>query len=206
MFRFFKNIVNTVIILFALIGIFSVCKNCTNFSLGDFFSNLFTLNKTKVQEEVGDFSSVDNEFEVDKAVKVLGYKTVVAKHPTSGQKMIILDSGKKSLLTEEDIKSDAIKYKLEDLSHKFKYKSTKVDNIQITEKGYMTTYGQRVPYAKFNAKLATFPYTNICGIISVVDSDKDNQRLIVSVNDKKHYSQLITSEFYKNVKESKHYK
>jgi len=206
LFRFFKNIVNTVIILFAILGVVTVYNNYSGANIGDFFANLFTMNKTKVQEEVGDFSHVDEEFKVDKAVKVLGYKTVIAKHPTSGQKMIIVDSGKKALLTENDIKSDAIKVKLEDLSERFKYKSTALENIQIIDKGYMKTYGQTVPYVKFSAKLSKFPYTAVCGIISVVDTDKNNQRLIVSVNDKKHYSQLITSEFYKNVTESKkHY-
>ena len=205
MFRFLKNIVNTIIIIFAVFGVVTVYNNYAGGNIGDFFSNLFTMNKTKVQEEVGDFSKIDEEFKVDKAVKVFGYKTVIAKHPTSGQKMIIVDSGKKVLLTEEDIKSDAVKDKLEALCEKFKYKSTTIDSIQIIDKGYMTTYGQQVPYVKFNAKLSKFPYTTVSGIVSVVDNDKDNQRLIVSINDKKHYSQLITSEFYKNVGESKKY-
>lgn len=203
MFRFFKNIVNTVIIIFALFGVVTLYNNYAGGNIADFFSNLFTMNKTKVQEEVGDFSKIDEEFKVDKAVKVLGYKTVIAKHPTSGQKMIIVDSGKKALLTEEDIKSEAIKDKLEELCDKFEYKSTTVESIQITDKGYMTAYGTQVPYVKFNAKLSKFPYTTVSGIVSVVDSDKNNQKMIVSINDKKHYSQLITSEFYKNVNESK---
>ena len=206
MFRFFKNIVNTIIIVFAILGIITVYNNFAGGNIGDFFANLFTINKTKVQEEVGDFSHVDEEFKVDKAVKVLGYKTVIAKHPNSGQKMIIVDSGKKTLLTENDIKSNTVKDKLEDLCEKFKYKSTSVENIQILDRGYIKTYGTQVPYVKFSAKLSRFPYTTVCGIISVVETDKNNQRLIVSINDKKHYSQLITSEFYKNVNESKkHY-
>ena len=155
-----------------------------------------------MEEEVGDFSKVDTEFNIDKAVNVGGYKTVVAKHASSGQKMIIVDSGKKTLLTSNDITNDRVKEKLEELCKKFKYHSTTVDNIEITDRGYLTTYGKRVPYVKFNAKISNFPGYNISGIISADNSDKDNQRLIISVNDKKHYSQLITSEFYKNVKES----
>ena len=70
----------------------------------------------------------------------------------------------------------------------------------------MNAYGQKVPYVKFNAKISKLPNSNVSGIVSVVDSDSKNQRLIVSVNDKKHYSQLITSEFYKSVKDSKNNK
>lgn len=200
MFRFFKNIVNTIIIVFAVIGAFTLYKQGIFSSLS---FDLFSTNKEKIEAEVGDFSKVDNEFDIDKAVKVMGYKTVVAKHQTSGQKMIIVDSGKKALLTEHDIVSGDVKYKLEDLCKKVKYHSKGVENIEITDKGYMTTYGKKVPYVKFNAKLSNFPHTTISGIVSVVDHDKNNQRLIVSVNDKKHYSQLITSEFYRNVTESK---
>ena len=144
----------------------------------------------------------EEEFKIDTAVKVMGYKTVVAKHQSTGQKMIIVDSGKKTLLTENDITSESIKDKLEELCRKFKYKSACVENIEIIDKGYMTTYGHRVPYVRFRAKLSHFPKKDVSGIVSVVDSDKKNQRLIISLNDQKHYSQLITSEFYKNVREN----
>lgn len=166
--------------------------------------NLFSYNKEKTTEQVGDFSNVNQEFSIGTAVNVLGYKTVVAEHSISGQKMIIVDSGKKKLLTKDDIKDDGIKIKLEDLCKKFKYKSSTVENIEIIDKGYMDAYGQHVPYVKFNAKVSKLPMSNISGVISVVDEDANNQRLIVSINDKKHYSQLITSEFYKNVKDSKY--
>ena len=199
MFSFFKNIFNFIIGAFLVIILIVV--------LGRVFfhfepSNILNFDKEKVEEQVGDFSKVDTEFNIDNAVNVGGYKTVVAKHASSGQKMIIVDSGKKTLLTTNDITNDRVKEKLEELCKKFKYHSTTVDNIEITDRGYLTTYGKRVPYVKFNAKISNFPGYNISGIISADNSDKDNQRLIISVNDKKHYSQLITSEFYKNVKET----
>lgn len=203
MYRFFKNVVNTLIIILAFIGAFALYKNYSNLKITDAFSNIFSANKEKIEAEVGDFTHVDDEFKINTAVNVMGYKTVIAKHPNSGQKMIIVDSGKKTLLTENDITGAHIKEKLEDLCHKFKYHSATVDSIEITDRGYMTTYGKRVPYVKFNAKVSNLPLSNLSGIISVVDSDKNNKRLILSINDKKHYSQLIASEFYKSVKESK---
>ena len=202
MFRIIKNIINTVIILLAIFGLISLNRAGVFGDLGDKLT-FFSSNREKIENEVGDFSNVDEEFNIKTAVKVMGYKTVVAKHPTSGQKMIIVDSGKKALLTERDICEDGLKDKLEDLCSRFKYHSNTVESIEIIDKGYMTAYGQRVPYVKFCAKLSKFPHTKICGVVSVVDSDKNNQKLIVSVNDKKHYSQLITSEFYKSVGESR---
>ena len=166
-------------------------------------TNLFSLDKEKTVEQVGDFSEVDEEFKIDTAMKVMGYKTVVAKHPSSGQKMIIVDSGKKKLLTKNDLKDDNVKLKLEDLCKKYPRNSAEIESIEIVDRGYMNTYGQRVPYVKITAKVSKFPKSNFTGIVSVVEEDANNQRIIVSVNDKKHYSQLITTEFYKNVKDSK---
>jgi len=203
LFRFFKHIFNIFVIILAVIGVISLINPHAYDGLSEKIAELFSMDKTKVEQVVGDFSDVDKEFNIDTAVNVLGYKTVVAKHTNSGQRMIIVDSGKKTLLTENDIKSDGVKYKLEDLSKKFKYKSADVENIEITQRGYMNAYGRKVPFVKFNAKISGLPKSNISGIISVVDNDSKNQKLIVSINDKKHYSQLITSEFYRNVKESK---
>jgi hypothetical protein len=202
LFRFFKNIINTVIILLALIGLFSLYKQNAFEGITGKVADIFSSDKEKVEAEVGDFTQVDNEFKIDTAVKVMGYKTVVAKHSSTGQKMIIVDSGKKTLLTEHDITSDHIKEKLEELTKKVKYHSISIESIDITDRGTMTTFGKRVPYVKFNAKLSHFPKKNISGIVSVVDTDKKNQRLIISLNDQKPYSQLITSEFYKNVKDN----
>ncbi|MCM1265725.1 MAG: hypothetical protein NC200_05955 [Candidatus Gastranaerophilales bacterium] len=204
MYRFFKNIVNTIIIILAAVGLMALYKQNAFDNITEKALNLFSADKEKTTEQVGDFSNVNEEFSIGTAVNVLGYKTVVAEHSTSGQKMIIVDSGKKKLLTKDDIKDDGVKVKLEDLCKKFKYQSSTVENIEIIDKGYMDAYGQKVPYVKFNAKVSKLPMSNISGVISVVDEDAKNQRLIVSINDKKHYSQLITSEFYKNVKESKY--
>lgn len=203
MYRFFKNIVNTLIIILAVVGLLSLYKNHSFDNMLGSVSNLFSFDKEKTVEQVGDFSQVDEEFNIDTAVNVMGYKTVVAKHSGSGQKMIIVDSGRKKLLTKNDLKDDKVKIKLEDLCHKYAKNSAEVESIEIIDRGYMNTYGQKVPYVKINAKLSKFPKSNFTGIVSVVDEDAKNQRIIVSINDKKHYSQLITTEFYKNVKNSK---
>lgn len=203
MYRFFKNILNTVIIFFAVLGVMAVYKNGGFSNLKDVVLSKFSFDSEKTAQQVGDFSNVDEEFNLDTAVNLLGYKTVVAKHPSSGQKMIIVDSGAKKLITKDDLKDDNVKIKLEDLCNKFGKTSVKIENIEIVDRGYMNTYGKQVPYVKINAKVSKLPFSEVSGIVSVVDDDINNQRVILSINDKKHYSQLITTEFYKNVKDSK---
>lgn len=201
MYRFFKNIINTLIIVLAVVGLMSLYKNNVFDNISEKMAELFSFDKDSTIEQVGDFSQVDNEFNISTAVNVLGCKTVVAKHSSSGQKMIIIDSGKKTLLTQNDLKNDTVKVKLEDLCKKYSRNSVDADNIEIIDRGYMTTYGQKVPYIKVCASSSKFPTVKYTGIISVVEEDNKNHRLIVSLNDNKHYSQLIATEFFKNVKD-----
>lgn len=200
MFSFFKKIFNIAIIFLLITGGIILVNRFKSADIA--VDDIFSANKEKVIQEVGDFSKVDKEFKIKTAVNVMGCKTVVAQHQNSGQKMIIVNSGKKVLLTKNDIGNGDIKNKLEELCKSFNYDPAILENFEITEKGYMNAYGQRVPYVKFCAKISKLPKSDISGIISVVDSDTDNQRLIVSLNDDKHYSRLITSEFYKNVQNS----
>jgi len=203
MFRFFKNIFNSIVIVLVVVGVHSlytnhffddVIGNCTNF---------FQQQTQKTAEKVGDFSKINDEFHVDTAVNVLGYKAVIAEHKASSQRLIVLDSGKKELLTRKDIKGNGVEVKLENLSQKFKYQDSNVSDILITKRGMMYAYGKQVPYVKFTAKVTKLPINNISGSIAVLDDNPKDQRLLISVNEKNRYSQLITDEFYKNVKESK---
>lgn len=202
MYRFFKNIVNTLIIFLAVIGVMSIYKNHSCDGVFSGITGLFSFDKEKTVEQVGDFSDVDKEFNIDTAVNVMGYKTVFAKHQSSGQKMIIVDSGRKTLLTQEDLTDENIKAKLEGLCQKYSKDSAEVESVKILERGYMNTYGKRVPYVKVDVKLTKLPNTSFVGIISVVE-DGNNKRVVLSMNDKNRYSHLITTEFYKNVKDSK---
>ena len=66
--------------------------------LKDQFINFVNPSKDVVLEraqKVGDFSKINKEFEIEKAAGVLGYNAVLAEHKASGQKMIVVDSGKK---------------------------------------------------------------------------------------------------------------
>jgi len=67
----------------------------------------------------------------------------------------------------------------------------------------MYAYGREIPYVRFNAKVTKLPISDITGTIGILNDKPKDQRLLISVNEKNRYSQLITDEFYKNVKESK---
>ncbi len=89
--------------------------------LKDQFINFVNPSKDVVLEraqKVGDFSKINKEFEIEKAAGVLGYNAVLAEHKASGQKMIVVDSGKKTILTQEDIKSSDAEEKIKSAINK----------------------------------------------------------------------------------------
>ena len=151
-------------------------------------------------QKVGDFSKINKEFEIDKAAGILGYNAVLAEHKASGQKMVVVDSGKKTILTQEDIKSPDAEEKIKSAINKIKYQSAAVDEFTVTEKGTMKSYGKDIPYVKFKAKLKKLPIGEISGIISVVKDEKGNDKILISANEKDRYSQLISNEFFKEIK------
>ena len=151
-------------------------------------------------KKVGDFSKIDKEFEIEKAAGVMGYNAVVAEHKASGQKMIVVDTAKKKILTPQDIKANDVEDRLKKAISKVKYQSAAIEEFHVTEKGTMDTYGQKVPYAKFRAKIKKLPIGEISGIISVVEDEKGNDKILVSLNQGEKYSQLISNEFFKQVK------
>lgn len=167
------------------------------------FMNFVNPSKDVVLEraqKVGDFSKVNREFEIEKAAGVLGYNAVLAEHKASGQKMVVVDSGKKQILTQEDIKSSQAEEKIKAAINKIKYQSAAVEEFHVTEKGTMKSYGKEIPYVKFTARIKKFPIGEISGIISVVQDSKGNDKILISANERSKYSQLISNEFFKEIK------
>lgn len=196
-----KNIFKAVIIVLAVVGFMSLGGK-------DFFVkkwNEFTNPPQDVMLErakkVGDFSKVGDEFEIDKAASALGYNGVLAEHKSSGQKMIVVDSGKKPLLTPEDFKDKTVDKKLQELTQKFKYQYVNVQDLKITKRGYIKSFGKKAPYVRFEAKANKLPIGDIKGIVSAVKTPSGEVKVLVSVNEKNKYSQLIAEEFFKNVRE-----
>jgi hypothetical protein len=198
-----KIIFNATIIVLALIGFNAIGGQKYIEAIKDGVTNFIVQHNADNARKIGDFSKMNEEFIIDNTMNLAGYKAVVAEHKASGQKMVILDSGKKSLLTKDDIKGQNIESKLQDLSEKIKYKGVKVQDLTITNKGTMEVYGQNVPFAKFEAHVSRLPISDIAGVVASVQTSDGSEKLAFALSEKKKYSQLITNEFYKGVTESK---
>lgn len=202
MFRLIKIIFNAFLLVLAIIGFNAIggqkYVEAVKVSVGNFIQE-HAMNNAK---KIGNFSGLNEEFQIDNSVNLIGYKAVIAEHKASGQKMVIVDSGKKPLLTQADIKGDKVDKKLKDLADKFKYQAVTVQDIKITNRGEMEVYGKKVPYAKFEAKVTKLPFSDISGIVASVTTSDGSEKLALSLSEKKKYSQLITNEFYKGVAES----
>ena len=115
-----KNFINAIILTLAIIGFISIGgKDLVVKYIGPYFkhSQESILEKAK---KVGDFSGINEEFEIERAAGIMGYNAVVAEHKASGQKLVVVDSGDKQLLTAEDLTSDAAEQKIKTAISKFK--------------------------------------------------------------------------------------
>ncbi len=201
MLRLIKIIFNACLIVLAIIGFNAIggqkYVETAKLKITSFIQE-YTAESAK---KIGNFSNLNEEFQIDNTVNLVGYKAVFAEHKASGQKMIVVDSGKKPLLTQEDIESDKLEIKMKDLAKQFKYQSSAVQEIKVTNRGTMNAYGQNVPYAKFEAHVSKLPFSDISGIVSSIKTSDGSEKLAISVSEKKKYSQLITNEFFKGVQE-----
>ena len=202
MFRLIKIIFNSFIIVLALIGFNAIGGQKYVESAMSGISNFIQQHSANKAKAVADFSSLHEEFQIDNTVNILGYKAVLAEHKVSGQKMCIIDSGKKPILTQDDIKGNNTEEKLRESISKLKYQAVSFQDIKVISKGTITAYNQTVPYAKFEAKSNRFPISDLTGIVAALTTSDGSEKLIISVSEKKKYSQLISEEFFKNVKES----
>ena len=195
-----KNIVRAIIIVLAVVGFMSLGGKEL---VGSWVNNFFNPPQDEMLErakKVGDFSKISDEFEIEKAAGVLGYNAVVAEHKATGQKLLVVDSNKKDILTVEDIKSDNVEQKLKKSIQKVKYQALSVDDLRVTKRGTISSYGKEVPYVKFEAKVKKLPIGNIAGMVSVAETKSGEPRLLISANEKSKYSQLISDEFFKKIK------
>ena len=195
-----KNITRSVFLTLVIVGFIAFggqdwIKNSIN--------NFFNPSKDTIMEKaqkVGDFSKIDKEFEIEKAAGLFGYNAVIAEHKASGQKMIVVDSAKKTIISKEDIEAPDAEDRLKKAISKFKYQSAAIEDFHVVEKGTMKSYGQEVPYVKFKARFKKLPIGEISGIISVAKDSDGKDKVLVSANQGEKYSQLISNEFFKVIK------
>lgn len=196
-----KNIIKAIILVLAVVGFISIGGKDFFIQKWNEFFNPPQDVMIERAKKVGDFSHVGDEYEIDKAASALGYNGVLAEHKASGQKMIVVDTGKKPLLTPEDFSEGKVQEKLDNLTEKFKYNVVYVKDLKITKKGHIKTFGKKAPYVRFSAKISKVPGGEVEGIISSVRTDSGQVRLIVSANEKNKYSQVVADDFFKKVRE-----
>ena len=155
------------------------------------------LEETK---DVIDLSNIDGEYTIDKNLKVLKNRMIVAEHNATGQKMIMIEPRKENILTKDDITSENIQEKIESTLQKYKYQLVKFENIKVTKKCEMQGVGQKVPYVKVSAEISNLPMKDVEGILGVAELSNGKNLIVISVNEKGKYSQIITDAFYKQVK------
>ena len=202
MFRLIKITFNAFILVLAIIGFNAIGGQKYVEFVKTHVVNYIQEHALEKAKNFGDFSNLHEEFEIDNTVNLFGYGAVIAEHNTTGQKMCIVDSKKKPLLTKQDIQSNDLEIKLQGLADKFKYQSVSFHEIKVTSRGNIRAYGQTIPYAKFEAKANKLPFSDLAGIIASVNNSDGSEKLILSINEKKKYSQLIAEEFFKNVNEN----
>jgi hypothetical protein len=195
-----KNILRAIILALAVVGFMALGgKELISGLIGNYLNPSKETMLERAQK-VGDFSKINDEFEIEKAAGIMGYNAVVAEHKASGQKMFVVDSGDKDILTSEDIKSDNVEEKLYKAVSKIKYQAVSVEELKVTKHGTMNSYGKDVPYVKFEARIKKLPIGDIGGIISVAETKDGESRLLISANEKNKYSQLISDEFFRKIK------
>lgn len=195
-----KNIFMAIILALAFVGFMSLGGGELVKQVVKNYLNPSQDTLVKRAEKVGNFENINEEFEIEKAAGMLGYNGVVAEHKASGQKLIIVNTNNKPILTEEDIKSEEIEDRLIALTNKIKYQTFQVEELKITKRGMLNSYGKEAPYVKFEARAKKLPIGDVAGIISVIETQEGEQRLLIAANEKKKYSQLIADEFFKAVK------
>ena len=195
-----KKVIKALIIALAIIGFLSIGGKEWIGMLVDKYIHKSPQTMIERARKVGDFSEINEEFEIEKANGMMGYNGVLAEHKASGQKMIVVDDSKKPIFTQADIESGDIETKLKNSLGKVKYQSIGLEDFEVTKHGSMYSYGKTVPYARFNARITRFPVGSMSGVVAIVNTDSGEDRILISINEKAKYSQLLAEEFFKKIK------
>ena len=199
----FLNIIKLVVLTLAVIGFLAIGG-------GDFIKthfkdfHLFKKSQETLMDKankIADFSNINNEeYEISKTANFMGYKVVIAEHNASGQRFIVLEPGDESLISKSDFSDGKIDSKIQDLTKKLEKQFIHLDDVTITKKSTMYGVGQTIPYAKIEATPTNMPTVKkVTGIVGVFEKDGKSD-VILAVNTDGKYSQIISEQFFKDVK------
>lgn len=188
-----------VLVFFGLmhLGVIDYIKDKIAEHKGTSSSNEQMIDKTK---DVVDLSEIDGEYAIDKNLKILKNRMIIAEHNATEQKMIMIEPRNEDILTKEDITSGNIQEKIDEIANKYKYKFAKFDKVEVSKQGTLEGIGQEIPYVKVNAQISSIAVKNMEGIVGVAELKNGKNLIVISVNEKGKYSQIIADAFYKKVK------
>lgn len=159
-------------------------------------------NQIDKSQDIVDLSQINDEYVIDKSLKVLNNRVILAQHKATNQKMIMLLPKKENLLTKKDIDENNIQEKVDNLVKKYKNKMLTINKIEVLGKGSFNGLGQTIPYIKMSADISNLPFKDIEGIIGVAELNNGKNLVIASINEKNKYSNIITEAFFDKVKDN----
>lgn len=173
----------------------------------DFIKNKIEERNSSTQEklvndakDIVDLSEIDDEYLVATNFKLLKNRMIVAEHNATSQKMIMIEPANEDILTKDDIKDEKVQDRIENALEKYKYKPVKFNKIEAVKHGEFEGLGQEIPYVRINVEIANLPVKDMEGIVGVAKLKNDKNLIVISVNEKGKYSQIITDAFFKKVK------
>lgn len=153
-------------------------------------------------EQIADFSNIPNDYNVIKALNLMGMKGVIAEHKTSKQYMAIVDTGTVLNITKNDLQTGRIIDKLQNYGQQILPPNIKVSRLEIIPQGSIYAFDQSVPVAEMKIKLEGInskrTYKGLIGIVSNTETNKNN--IIFSMDEKGRFNEEIAENFYKSVR------
>lgn len=206
-FKFISTLISSIFTTIIILIILFPCGglNFINNMIYGFFNPPEKILKVNSQK-VADFSKIPSNYKLTKAVDMLGIKTVFAEDKHNKQTMAVVDTGWLLNITKDDIKSNQIFDKLNDLNKNLKFlrqNHIDIDNIKILQKGQFKAANQNVPYLKANVNLLNENNKRLEGIVGVVKKSNDKNELIVSYSTAGKYNQKLAENFFKHVSYNK---
>lgn len=167
------------------------------------FDEKFNSSLEQLESNAKDFidlSMIDDEYSIDKNLKILKNRVILAQHNASGQKMFILEVGNNISISKNDITNGNVQEKIDNIVSKYKNKLFQLKKIEVTKQDSFYGIDQSIPYVKLKAEVLNLPIKDIEGIFGVAELNNGQNIVIISINEKNKYSQIITDAFFKKVK------
>ncbi len=196
----FRHLINAIILSLAVIGFLSIGgKDLVQNAVEQYFIPMIE-NVEGRASKVADFTDINEDYEIEQAVGLMGFNGVLAEHKQSGQKLIVAESGLGNFLSADDIKCDDVEQKLKQAVNNLDFKVISVENIDVISRGELIAFDEKVPYIGFNAEIKGLPIKNVTGMISVAKDFNQQSKILLSVNENDKYSQIIAEEFFKQIR------